>query len=72
MIGHLSCDFATYIETMIQILLTHLCEEILNKTVIDVEETEDLLVGGLVDSMGMMRFIAFIEKQFALKVPPEI
>ena len=30
---------------------------------------EDLLVSGLVDSLGVMRLVAFIENAFGLKVP---
>ena len=36
-----------------------------------VTETDDLLGSGLVDSMGMMSLIGFIENEFELKVPPE-
>lgn len=31
----------------------------------------NLLAAGLVDSIGMMRLIAFIDEQFKLSVPPE-
>lgn len=34
-----------------------------------VEDDEDLLVGGSVDSLGVMRLVAFIETTFALRVP---
>ncbi|MEL6635588.1 MAG: acyl carrier protein [Bacteroidota bacterium] len=32
---------------------------------------EDLLSSGLVDSVGMMNLIAFIEEEFGLPIPPE-
>ena len=32
---------------------------------------EDLLGSGLIDSIGIMRLIAFIERQYDLKVPYE-
>ncbi|HFA47627.1 MAG TPA: acyl carrier protein [Bacteroidetes bacterium] len=32
---------------------------------------DDLLGSGLVDSIGMMQLIAFIEEEFKTKVPPE-
>ena len=36
-----------------------------------IEEQEDLLGGGIIDSMGMIRLIAFLEKEFQINVPPE-
>ena len=35
---------------------------------LDIEPDDDLLSAGLVDSMGMMRLIQYIEEQFAIKV----
>ena len=32
---------------------------------------DDLLGSGLVDSIGMMQLVAFVEEEFKLKVPPE-
>ncbi len=32
---------------------------------------DNLLIGGLVDSLGIMRLIDFIEKNFNMRVPPE-
>jgi acyl carrier protein len=32
---------------------------------------ENLLITGKVDSIGMMRLVAFIDEQFAFSVPPE-
>ena len=34
-----------------------------------VEDDEDLLIGGSVDSLGVMRLVAFIEATFGLRVP---
>lgn len=56
---------------MTQVLHSYLCEEILNREPGAVGLSDDLLASGLVDSMGMMRFIRFIEERFTLKVPPE-
>lgn len=33
--------------------------------------TDDLLEGGLIDSMGIMRLIAFLEEEFNTKIPPQ-
>ncbi|MEM9265474.1 MAG: acyl carrier protein [Cyanobacteria bacterium P01_F01_bin.13] len=36
-----------------------------------VEPDDDLLVGEILDSLGMMRLVAFIEETFEIKVPLE-
>lgn len=36
-----------------------------------VGDEEDLLLSGLVDSMGVMRLIGFIEENLQVTVPPE-
>ena len=32
---------------------------------------DNLLLGGLVDSLGVMRLVGFIEERFGIHVPPE-
>jgi acyl carrier protein len=55
-----------------EILTEHLVTEILGKHVSrSVEPEDDLLGSGLVDSLGMMQFIGFIEKRFGIDVAPE-
>jgi acyl carrier protein len=34
-----------------------------------VDDGDDLLVGGSIDSLGIMRLVAFIEGSFGLRVP---
>ena len=36
-----------------------------------VEADDDLLIGEIIDSLGMMRLVAFIEETFKIKVPLE-
>ena len=36
-----------------------------------VSDTEDLLLSGLIDSLGVMRLVAFIEATFGFKVPAQ-
>ena len=38
---------------------------------IDITPDDDLLGSGLVDSLGMMKLISFIENEFELKIPAE-
>lgn len=52
-------------------LQTFLIEELLtHQAGLQLEVTDDLLGGGLVDSLGIMRFIAFIESTHGITVPP--
>jgi acyl carrier protein len=37
----------------------------------DLSPEDDLLGSGLLDSMGVMRLVAFVEETFHIKVPPE-
>ena len=36
-----------------------------------VGDDDNLLSEGMVDSLGMLRLVGFIEEQFGVKVPPE-
>ena len=36
-----------------------------------VRDDEELLVSGLVDSIGVMRLVAYLERQCAMKIPPQ-
>ncbi|MRH99217.1 acyl carrier protein [Kriegella sp. EG-1] len=53
-------------------IINYITDELLNETLEDnLEVDDDLLGGGILDSMGMMKLILFIEKEFGVKVPPE-
>ncbi len=45
-------------------------EELLLGT-LDVAADDDLLTSGLVDSLGIIRLIGFIEESFQVSIPPE-
>ena len=38
---------------------------------IELSPEDDLLGGGLLDSMGVMRLVGFVEETFNIKIPPE-
>lgn len=46
-------------------------ELIVGSETIDIDAEEDLLGSGLVDSLGMMKLVNFIEKEFELKIPAQ-
>ena len=37
----------------------------------DVGDEDDLLLSGLVDSLGVMRLVNHLEQQYSIKIPPE-
>jgi acyl carrier protein len=37
----------------------------------EIEAEDDMLTSGLIDSMKVMRLIAFVEKEFKMPIPPE-
>ena len=57
---------------MQQVLINYIEQQLLSgKGGMKVGPTDDLMGSGLIDSMGMMRFIRFIEDHFEISVPPE-
>ena len=53
-----------------QVLQTYISDVLLNGRM-QVEADDDLLVGEIIDSLGMMRLVAFIEETFQTKIPLE-
>ncbi|MBI5302112.1 MAG: acyl carrier protein [Chloroflexi bacterium] len=45
--------------------------ELLLGRAIELRDDDDLLLSGLVDSLGAVRMIAFIETEFKTTIPPE-
>ena len=57
---------------MNEALLKYISEELLNNELEDeLEATDDLLGDGILDSLGMMKLILFIETEYKTKVPPQ-
>ncbi len=52
-------------------IIAYLKEEISNEPIDEIDINEDLLGSGIVDSMGMMRLVVFLEKEFQKKIGPE-
>jgi len=53
-------------------LLEFITTEILGgQAGIELQAEDDLLTSGIIDSMGVMRMIVFIEEKSNLKIPPE-
>lgn len=57
---------------MNEIILAYIKEELLNNEIEDdFDDNEDLLGSGILDSLGMVQLIAFVEKEFKVEVGPE-
>jgi len=57
---------------MNDILIEYIKQQLLGGQVdIDLSPEEDLLGSGLIDSLGMIQLLAFIEEKFEVKVPPQ-
>lgn len=44
--------------------------ELLTSAATQLADDDELLVSGLVDSIGALRLVAFIEERYSVKVPP--
>lgn len=55
---------------MKQKLITFIQSELLNDQQ-SITAEEDLLISGLVDSIGVMRLVGFIEKNLEITIPPK-
>lgn len=53
-----------------QLIIDYILEEILDD-LDELDADEDLLADGMVDSLGMVRLVAFIEDELGIVVPPE-
>lgn len=52
-------------------IIAYIKNDITNESSEDIELKDDLLGTGIIDSMGMMKLLAFIEKEADFKIPPE-
>ena len=57
---------------MNELLIKYIQEQLLNNELEeDLDSDDDLLGDGILDSLGMMKLILFIETEFKIKVPPQ-
>lgn len=52
-------------------LMDFITNELIGGGADTISEDDDLLGGGQIDSMGIMRLVAFLESDFLVSVPPE-
>ncbi len=57
---------------MHQQLIKYISEELISEELDEeLDIHDDLLGGGIIDSLGMMKLVGFIESEFQLQIPPE-
>lgn len=57
---------------MKKIIRDYILKELLsNESDLKLSTNEDILSNGMIDSMGVMQLIAFIENSFEIQIPPE-
>lgn len=57
---------------MTDVIINYILQEIHGgESDLEILPSDDLLGSGIVESMGMMRLIEFIEKKYSFKVPPQ-
>ncbi len=52
-------------------LTDYIQRELLHGRVADLKEDQDLLSAGIIDSLGILQLVAFMEKQLGIQVPDE-
>jgi acyl carrier protein len=45
--------------------------ELINEPDFELNDTDNLLAAGLIDSMGLMRLVAFVQEEYKISIPTE-
>ena len=53
------------------VLKDYIREELMNGTNSELDESENLLAAGIIDSLGILRLVSFVEEKFGIEVPDE-
>jgi len=56
---------------MKEVLINYIKEEIVGDPLFALEADDDILNSGIIDSIGIMKLITFIENELDVSVPPE-
>jgi len=52
-------------------LIQYIKDEFVKKRGGDIKDDDDLLSSGLIDSLGILKLVSFMEEQFAMEIPSE-
>ncbi|MCA9942702.1 MAG: acyl carrier protein [Anaerolineales bacterium] len=53
------------------VLKEYIREELMNGSNGELDEAENLLAAGIIDSLGILRLVSFVEEKFGIEVPDE-
>lgn len=53
------------------VLKDYIREELMNGSNGELDESENLLAAGIIDSLGILRLVSFVEEKFGIEVPDE-
>ncbi|MCB8926223.1 MAG: acyl carrier protein [Ardenticatenaceae bacterium] len=53
------------------VLKDYIREELMNGANSELDESENLLAAGIIDSLGILRLVSFVEEKFGIEVPDE-
>ena len=53
------------------VLKEYIREELMNGANSELDESENLLAAGIIDSLGILRLVSFVEEKFGIEVPDE-
>ena len=53
------------------ILMEYIKKELMKGRNVDISPTDDLLSSGVIDSLGILQMVSFIEERFNFQVPDE-
>lgn len=53
------------------VLKEYIREELMNGANDELDESENLLAAGIIDSLGILRLVSFVEEKFGIEVPDE-
>ena len=53
------------------VLKDYIREELMNGANDELDESENLLAAGIIDSLGILRLVSFVEEKFGIEVPDE-
>ena len=53
------------------VLKEYIREELMNGSSGELDESENLLAAGIIDSLGILRLVSFVEEKFGIEVPDE-
>jgi len=53
------------------IVKEYIREELMNGSDANLDESENLLAAGIIDSLGILRLVSFVEERFGVEIPDE-